>query len=42
MELLIEQLYSEKYEKSYLECKIENYSLKAETITSYLYDTTKM
>jgi hypothetical protein len=41
MELLAEQLYPNKYEPKYLEEKIDHYSSNAETITSYLYDTTK-
>lgn len=41
MELLAGQLYVNKYEASFLEEKIDHYSSNAETITSYLYDTTK-
>jgi len=41
MELLVEQLYANKYETSFLEEKIDHCSSNAETITSYLYDTTK-
>ena len=41
MELLVEQLYPNKFEPSYLEEPIERYSSDATTIISYIYDTTK-
>jgi len=41
MELLAEQLYPNKYEKSYLRRNIDDFASKAETITSYVYDAIK-
>jgi len=41
MELLVEELYPDEYDASFIEEKIEQFSSKAETITSYIYDTNK-
>ena len=41
MELLAEKLYSNKYEEKHLYDIIDKFASKAETIISYLYDTTE-
>jgi len=41
MELLAEQLYPNEYKEPHVEAKIDNFASKAETITSYVYNTTK-
>lgn len=42
IESLVNEIYPEKYESTFIEDKIDKYSERADTISSYVFDTKKL